>query len=421
MHGGCLASKAPIAFIKFLQCGGKMRLMRFVFAGVIVVLLIIAGGVYYLYPTLYGIVPDSSNTPRLSDLANTAPSENSGSASSQRAEDIPAETIIVEGLDTPWAIGFLPSGDMMVTERKGTVRLVDKNGKLQENPIATLEKVKEAGEGGLLGMALHPEFVSNNFVYFYYTYNSTGDNTLNRIVRVKYSGGKFSEEQTIVDAIPGASNHNGGRIRFGPDNYLYITTGDAQEPSLAQDKNSLAGKILRVTDEGKLAPGNPFNNEVYSLGHRNPQGIAWDASGNLWETEHGPSGGSLGTGNDEVNFILAGSNYGWSVIQGDQTGSGMVTPVKNSTPSTSWAPGGTEIIGNNLFFSGLRGQALYTGKIEGNKITSFEELLKGKYGRIREVTKGPDGMLYISTSNRDGRGVPGSNDDRIIRINPEKL
>jgi len=389
--------------------------MRFILPGVLVVLIVIVGGVYYLYPTLYGIIPDSSNTPRLSDLPNNV--DPGIDFSTQK--DVPAETIIAEGLDTPWAISFLPSGDMLVTERKGTVKLIEKTGKTQD--VGVIAGAREIGEGGLLGMALHPEFAANNFIYFYYTYSSDGDNTLNRVVRMKYQDGKLGEEQIIAEGIPGASNHNGGRIRFGPDNYLYITTGDAQEPSLAQDKNSLAGKILRVTDEGKLAPGNPFNNEVYSLGHRNPQGIAWDASGNLWETEHGPSGGSLGTGNDEVNFILAGSNYGWSVIQGDQTGSGMVTPVKNSTPSTSWAPGGTEIIGNNLFFSGLRGQALYTGKIEGNKITSFEELLKGKYGRIREVTKGPDGMLYISTSNRDGRGVPGSNDDRIIRINPEKL
>jgi len=236
-----------------------------------------------------------------------------------------------------------------------------------------------------------------------------------------YKNGQLSDERIIVDNIPGASNHNGGRIKFGPDSYLYITTGDAQEPSLAQTKSSLAGKILRVTDEGKPTPGNTFDTMVYSWGHRNPQGIAWDKDGNLWETEHGPSGGSLGTGNDEVNFIELGKNYGWPEIQGNQTKEGMVTPVRNSTPQLSWAPSGAAFIGNSLFFSGLKGQTLYEAVIENNQITNFKEHFKGKYGRIREVIAGPDGMLYITTSNLDGRGRPNQGDDKIIRINPQKL
>lgn len=336
--------------------------------------------------------------------------------------EILSETIVAQGLDTPWAIAFLPDGQMLVTERKGTVRLVEKSGKLQDSPVATINNAKEIGEGGLLGIVLHPDFVNNNYVYLYNTYDRVGDSTKNQVVRMKYSDSRLIEEQIIVDNIPGASNHNGGRIKFGPDNYLYITTGDAQEPSLAQDKNSLAGKILRVTDEGKPAPGNPFNNLVYSYGHRNPQGIVWDSNGNLWETEHGPSGGSLGTGNDEVNFIELGKNYGWPVIQGDQVKQGMVTPIKNSTPQLSWAPAGAAFIGNSFFYGGLKGQTLYEAIIEGNKITEFKEHFKGKYGRIREVIGGPpDGMLYITTSNRDGRGRPAETDDRVIRINPEKL
>ncbi len=403
--------------------------MRFVLAAVIAVILVIAGAVYYLYPTLYGIKPETSDTPYLSELTDpNMRGENSGTESSQSRADIPAETIVTEGLDTPWAIAFLPSGDMLVTERKGTVRLVDKqslstdkNGNLQVNPVATIANAQEIGEGGLLGIALHPEFAENSYVYLYYTFSNSGDNTMNRVVRMKYTNGQLTDEQIILDNIPGASNHNGGRIKFGPDGYLYITTGDASEPSLAQDVNSLAGKILRVTDEGKPAPENPFNTLIYSYGHRNPQGIAWDQSGNLWESEHGPSGGSLGTGNDEVNFIEAENNYGWPIIQGDQTREGLTSPVKFSTPSVAWAPGDIAIIGDTLYFGGLRGQALYRAKIDNGRVRTVEELLKGRYGRIREVISGPEGMLYLTTSNRDGRGVAGATDDRIIRINPQKL
>lgn len=388
-----------------------------IFLGIILIVVILAAGVfYYLYPTLYGIIPDNSNTPRLSDLYNS-----SSPADPQTKPDIPAETIIAEGLDTPWAIAFLPNGGMLITERKGTVRLIDKSVRLQDTPVATLEKVQEIGEGGLLGITLHPDFTNNNYVYLYYTYKGGSSNTLNRVVRMKYINSQLSDEQIIVDQIPGSSNHNGGRIKFGPDQFLYITTGDAENPSQAQDTNALGGKILRVTDEGKPVPGNPFNSLVYSYGHRNPQGIVWDSNDKLWETEHGPSGGNLGTGNDEVNLIESGKNYGWPVIQGDQTQEGMVTPIKNSTPKVAWAPGGMAITGDTLFFSGLRGQALYKAQINNSQLTDFAELLKGKYGRIREVILGPDNMLYISTSNRDGRGVAGRIDDRIIRINPTKI
>jgi aldose sugar dehydrogenase len=330
-------------------------------------------------------------------------------------------TVIAEGLDTPWAIAFLPDGGMLVTERAGRVRLVDPNGKLIPNPVATLPSVKESGEGGLHGITLHPDFASNNYVYLYYTFGSSGNNTLNRVVRMTFKNNRLSDEQVIVDNIPGASNHDGGRIKFGPDKFLYITTGDAQEPSLAQDRNSLAGKILRVTDVGMVAPGNPFNTQIYSYGHRNPQGITWDNNGQLWETEHGPSGGSLGTGNDEVNRIEAGKNYGWPEIQGDQTRSGMEAPARHSGTTSTWAPGGVAFINNSLFFGGLRGQALYESVIQNGRVSEFKEHFKGQFGRIREVITGPDGMLYITTSNKDGRGNPSPTDDRIIKVNPQKF
>lgn len=379
---------------------------------IFVAIILIAGiGLYYLKTRI--------------SIQKTLPAETQQSASVIPTEisspEIPSETVIAKGLDTPWAIVFLSDGNMLVTERPGRVRLVDTQGNLKPEPIAIINQVKEIGEGGLLGVALHPDFSSNNYVYLYYTYSSKKDNSLNKVVRMIYKSNTLTDEQTIVDNIPGNSNHNGGRIKFGPDGFLYITTGDSEQPSLAQNKNSLAGKILRVTDEGKPAPGNPFNTLVYSYGHRNPQGIVWDANGTLWETEHGPSGGSLGTGNDEVNLIESGKNYGWPVIQGDQTKEGMVTPVRNSTPKVAWAPGDIAVVGNSLFFSGLKGQALYKTQISNNKITDFTELFKGKYGRIREIILGPDNMLYISTSNRDGRGNPAQDDDKIIRINPTEL
>jgi glucose/arabinose dehydrogenase len=377
-------------------------------------LAILAVVIFYLFSqnklSLYPSVPFQSSKPAASPNPEI-----------ENNKETPLRTVIAENLDTPWAISFLPDGGMLVTERKGTVRLINSKGSLQSEPVAKLDQVVESGEGGLLGVTLHPDFSSNNFVYLYYTYGGSGSSTLNRVVRMKYERGKLEAEQTILDQIPGASNHNGGRIKFGPDKFLYITTGDAQEPSRSQDRNSIAGKILRVTDEGKVAPSNPFNSQIYSYGHRNPQGIAWDSKGQLWETEHGPSGGSLGVGNDEVNRIEIGKNYGWPEIQGDQTKSDMEVPIKHSGTSSTWAPGGAAFIGNSLFFGGLRGQALFEAVADNNKIVSLKEHFKGELGRVREVIAGPDGMLYITTSNWDGRGIPKGGDDKVIKINPQKL
>lgn len=339
----------------------------------------------------------------------------------QKTTETQTISVVAENLDTPWSIVFLPDSSMFVTERSGRVRRIDKSGKLDPAPVATIPKVKEVGEGGLLGITIHPNFSVNNYVYLYYTYSSNGSNTRNRVVRMTYRDNELTDEKIIVDSIPGASNHNGGRIKFGPDGFLYVGTGDAQNPSQAQNTNTLGGKILRVTDDGKAAPGNPFNNLVYSYGHRNVQGLAWDSAGQLWATEHGPSGGSFGTGNDELNKIEAGKNYGWPVIQGDQTRSGMETPRKNSGRNTTWAPSGASFVDSSLFFAGLRGQTLYEAVIQNNQVTKVREHLKGQYGRLRDVVVGPDGMLYVTTSNRDGRGTPSNTDDRILRVNPTKL
>ena len=337
---------------------------------------------------------------------------------SQSTTNIPL-TIIAENLDVPWAIAFLPDNKMLVTERPGRVRIINADGTTRQNFAATISvDVEPGGEGGLLGIALHPSFNENHYVYLYYTYRSQENQTLNRVVRMKFENDKLANEEIIVDKIPGAIYHNGGRIKFGHDGYLYITTGDGRESSRAQDTDSLAGKILRVTDQGKAALGNPFNNPVYSYGHRNPQGIAWDSRGQLWATEHGRSNP---TGYDEINLIQSGKNYGWEIIQGNETKTGMETPKINSGATTTWAPSGAAFIGNSLFFAGLKGETLYEAIIRDNQVIELKEHLAGEYGRLREVVVGPDGMLYITTSNRDGRGNPGNSDDKIIKVNPQKL
>lgn len=335
-------------------------------------------------------------------------------------KNAPRLATVASNLEVPWALVFLPASpqggpdkSILFTERVGRVRLIDAMGKLLPDPIATIDDVKQSGEGGLLGIAIHPNFSTNHFVYLYYTYGTNGDETLNRVVRFKFENNTLSNKTIIVDKIPGALFHDGGRIKFGPDGFLYITAGDSQNPSLAQNTKSLAGKILRVTDEGKPAPGNPFKSEVYSYGHRNPQGLAWDENGRLWETEHGAS--AL----DEINIIEKGKNYGWPEIAGNQTKKGMETPIINSGSDT-WAPSGAAYLKGSIFFGGLRGQALYQAVINGNSV-AVKEFLKGEVGRVREVVVGPDNLLYITTNNRDGRGIPDDDDDEIIRVNPQKL
>ena len=332
----------------------------------------------------------------------------------------PRLSTVTSNLEVPWALVFLPDRSILFTERVGKVKFIDNKGNLNSSPVAVIDDVLIAGEGGLLGITIHPNFSKNHFLYLYYTYANNKGITLNRVARFKFEDNTLSEKTTIVDAIPGALFHNGGRIKFGPDGFLFITTGDSQNPSLAQNKDSLAGKILRVTDSGKPAPGNPYGTEIYSYGHRNPQGLTWDENDILWETEHGAS--AL----DELNIIEKGKNYGWPVIRGNQTQNGMETPLANSGSDT-WAPSAAAYLpprqaglNGSIFFAGLRGQALYEAVIYGHKVT-LKEHLKGELGRIREVIIGPDNLLYITTSNRDGRGIPDNSDDKIIRVNPNKL
>lgn len=322
--------------------------------------------------------------------------------------------IIAQNILVPWEIAFLPDGEMLVTERSGQLLKIGTKTKV----VSQIQGVKHIGEGGLLGMALHPQFVRNHFIYLYST-TQESDGITNRVERYQLQNDTLSDRKVILAGIKGSANHDGGRMAFGPDGFLYITTGDAENSKLAQDPESLNGKILRIGDDGAIPSDNPFGNAVYSLGHRNPQGLAWDKSGNLWQTEHGPSGTQ--TGYDEVNLIIKGGNYGWPEIKGDQTKPGLISPVIQSGSRDTWAPSGLAYLNGNLFFSGLRGEALYKAKIISGNRLELSVYFKKEFGRIRAVVVGPDGFLYISTSNTDGRGDPKPNDDKIIKINPDIL
>lgn len=310
---------------------------------------------------------------------------------------------VAGNLDTPWAIAVMPDNKILVTERSGTVSILGQNG----TKIAVADVV-EQGEGGLLGLALHPEYNTNKRLYIY---KSNGQN--NTVERYRLLGNKLVEQRVIVGDIPAANVHNGGEIKFGPDGKLYITTGDAATESSAQDKTSLAGKIIRINEDGSIPSDNPFGTGVWSYGHRNPQGLAWDDLQRLWSTEHGPSGQRSGF--DELNLIEKGGNYGWPLVHGDEKQDGLVAPVLQSGANETWAPAGLAYAGGSLYFTGLRGQSLYRAKITGDNV-SLSSYFAGDYGRLRAITvSGTD--LLVSTSNHDGRGTPAAQDDRILRVN----
>lgn len=325
-------------------------------------------------------------------------------------EDAPDIEIVGENLDVPWDIAFLPEGDLLVPERSGTIIRL---GKDKSKVKVSVPDVKEKGEGGLLGLTLHPKFSENNLLYIYITHTGS-DGTINSVKRYHFLENKLTEEKTIISNIPGAPYHDGGRIEFGPDGFLYITTGDATKEDLAQDRNSLAGKILRVSENGEIPKDNPFGTAVYSYGHRNPQGIAWDDKGNLWSTEHGRSG--VLSGLDELNVIVKGGNYGWPTIQGSETREGMASPVLHSGADVTWAPASAEFINGSIFFGGLRGETLYEAKIVNEKKVTLVSHFYKEYGRIRAVRVGTDGFLYFTTSNQDGRGNVKTGDDKIVRV-----
>lgn len=337
---------------------------------------------------------------------------------------------LLGGLTVPWSMQFDADGRLFFTERRnGKISYVRVNSPEPRTPtlFATLPSA-DVGEGGLLGLALSPSFEHDRYMYAYYTYNDQG--TLrNHVVRMPDVNGVGQDQETVFDGIPGAAVHDGGRIRFGPDGKLYVTTGDARQPNSAQDLASPAGKILRLNADGSTPNDNPFpNSPVYSYGHRNPQGIDWDPqTGRLYETEHGPSGEAGAFAHDEVNLIQPGKNYGWPLVIGTSADPRYVNPIYNTGDAT-WAPSGCSFYNgnkfpawkNSLFVATLRGVHLHRFEFDQQtgQVKSHEALLVNEFGRLRDVILGPDGFLYLLTSNRDGRGSPKPDDDRLLRIVP---
>ena len=316
---------------------------------------------------------------------------------------------VATGLQVPWAMAFAPDGRLFVTERPGRVRIVNTATGASELAL-TIDGVFAQGEAGALGLALDPAFGENQWVYVYHSAAAGTGGAVNRVVRYREVSGRLTERVVLLDNIPAASIHDGGRIRFGPDGLLYVTAGDAANTSLPQDVGSLAGKILRITSSGAVPAGNPFGGSpVYSWGHRNPQGLDWHpATGDLWASEHGA------TGNDEINVIRPGINYGWPRIEGAATMPGMEAPIVFFSPAI--APSGASFyrgqrfprFSNNLFVAALAGQLLLRLRIEGRQIVAQERLLDDRFGRLRDVVSGPDGNLYIATNTND----------RIVRLVP---
>jgi glucose/arabinose dehydrogenase len=358
-----------------------------------------------------------------------------GAARVENGQTVPfrIETV-ASNLEVPWAIAFAPDGRVFITERPGRVRVIEQ-GRLRPEPVATVREVASAEESGLMDLTLHPQFASNHYLYLAYAYQDAnpGAGQRVRVMRFRETAGALADPQVIIENIPAARFHAGTRTRFGPDGKLYITTGDATQRELAQRLDSLAGKTLRLNDDGGVPPDNPFvgqpnaRPEIWTYGHRNSQGIAWQpGAGAQFQTEHGPSGFDGPRGGDEVNIIERGRNYGWPLIHHTQMQEGLVAPLIEYTPAVAPASAlfyhGAAFpqFRGDFFFGNLRGECLIRVKLDGSRVVNQERLLRGRYGRIREVAEGPDGAIYFSTSNRDGRGKPTANDDRILRIVPVK-
>jgi glucose/arabinose dehydrogenase len=366
----------------------------------------------------------------------------------QAVEDVyqpqPAQVTVenwITGLEAPWSLVFLPDGRALVSERPGRIRLI-RDGRLQSEPYAVFETTRGAsgvgdfflnlfarGEGGLMGLAMHPDFPNLPFIYAMYTWRGK-DGIRNRIVRLRDKGDHGVFDRIVLGGVPGALFHNGGRIAFGPDGMLYAATGEIFERRMAQDLGALGGKILRIDPDGNIPADNPFaGSPVWSYGHRNPQGLAWHPeTGALFQSEHGPSG-EVGFGaHDEINIIRKGRNYGWPLIVGAPGKAPYVDPIV-MWPDASVPPGGIAFHRGHLYVATLRSEALIrielaqTGSsYRARRIERWfaQDENDGVLGRLRDAVSGPDGHLYVLTSNRDGRGSPRAGDDKILRLKIER-
>ena len=337
--------------------------------------------------------------------------------------------LVASGLRAPWAVDLAPDGRLFVTERPGRVRIVQlgPGGGLQPDSWATVPASTSIdGERGLLGIALDPDFAQTRFVYLYYTYVAPGGAIRNKVVRLRDQSDRGVEETVILDGILGNNAHDGGRLKFGPDGKLYVTTGDAENGDNAQSPSALAGKILRLNKDGSIPADNPTSGSpVWSLGHRNVQGIAWNPdTGALYETEHGPSNLFPDCCNDEVNLIVPGGNYGWPTVRGTPGDTRFRDPLIDSGRVETWAPSGATFatkpgpVRGSFLFATLRGQHLHRVVFgpDGRTVLFQEKLLTNQYGRLRDVFEIVSGEFLVLTSNRDGRGVPAADDDRVLLV-----
>ena len=334
--------------------------------------------------------------------------------------------LVAQGLYVPWSIIFTSGQRMLVSERSGEIRVV-LDGELQEDALYTFSEVSRVEESGLMGLAVDPDYADNRYLYACYTRQSAGG-LANRVVRMLDGDTSLSLDSILLDEIPAAQYHDGCRLGFGPDGKLYVTTGDAQQGQLAQSLDSLAGKILRINIDGTIPDDNPFpGSAVYSYGHRNPQGIAWQAgNGLLYAAEHGPSGWDGPGGGDEINLIQAGANYGWPLVSHNESMQGAQDPLVQFTPAV--APSGAMIYNadvlpmftGDFFFGALRGEGLVRVALDAQNLQSLGEAewVVSTVGRVRDVVQGPDGLIYFSTSNQDGRGTLQAGDDKIYRLVP---
>jgi glucose/arabinose dehydrogenase len=351
------------------------------------------------------------------DAGDDASTPQPGPTSSGPTSDAPAGAsrprvtgTVASGLAVPWGIAFLPDGTAIVTERdsRRVLRLTPQaDGEAEVAEIGEIEEAAPEVEAGLLGVAASPDFASDSTLFFYAT--TAEDNT---VFRATLDGNDLGEPTPILTGIPKGVIHDGGRLAFGPDGFLYVSTGETGDATLAQDRDSLAGKILRITTDGDPAPGNPDDDSpVWSLGHRNVQGLAFDESGQLWASEFGDQTF------DELNRVTRGANYGWPEVEGSGGEPEYVDPLLTwSTDEAS--PSGLAFADGSLWMAALRGERLWQIPLDGRSTGKPVGLLTGDYGRIRTVVTTPEGDLWVATSNRDGRGTPAEQDDRILHVRP---
>ncbi|MFV5769615.1 PQQ-dependent sugar dehydrogenase [Mammaliicoccus sciuri] len=333
--------------------------------------------------------------------------EQSQSDDNQERKETKGIETVAQGLDTPWSI--VKSNDVFyLSERPGKIIKIDGNKKTEQQ-VDLDKEVSTAAEAGLLGFVLAPDFKDSKEAYAYYTYED--NNQFNRIVKLKLENDTWKEDEVLIDKIPSGQYHHGGRLKIGPDDKLYATTGDASDEQNAQDKDTLGGKILRINLDGSKPKDNPISNSyVYSYGHRNPQGIVWTPDGQMYASEHGNQA------NDEINEIKEGQNYGWPVIEGNEENDNMETPIFTSGSDDTWAPSGIAFKDGIIYSAALRGEGIMKFDVEKDEMKKVAT----KYGRIRDVYIVNDDLYFVS-NNTDGRGNPSQNDDKMYKVSLSQL